>query len=470
MKRKTKIVCTLGPSTDSEQAIEALARAGMDVARINFSHSEPARVKHTLKAIRRVSKRLGTPLAVIADLPGPKIRIGEVAPDTQLERGARVVLTAEDRPGGAELLSIPFPGVVSALKPGHRVFLDDGNIELEVVGKRGRTALCRVVVGGPISSHKGVALPKTKLAVRTPTEHDLAWLKFAVENRFDWVAASFVGAAGDVTRLRAAQRPRGALPVIAKIEKRSALECIDEVTEVSDAVMVARGDLGVEIPIERVPLAQKEIITRCRGLGKPVITATQMLDSMTHNRRPTRAEATDVANAVLDGTDAVMLSAETAVGQYPEEAVSTMAAIARAAEASPAFEAVRGTGHLESKETPVTAAIAAATVEIAIRVKAKAIVSFTASGRTARAVSRLRPKARIIAATMTEQVQRVLALSWGVSPVLVPRARNTDEVLAHASGAALESGFVKCGETIVVTAGIPTGVAGSTNLVKVAIV
>jgi pyruvate kinase len=470
MKRKTKIVCTLGPASDSERAISALARAGMDVARINFSHGDPESVRRTLRAVRRVSKGLRFPLGVIGDLPGPKIRLGRVADGTRLRRGQRVVLTASDTLGDAKTLPLPYPGVVSSLRRGHDVFLDDGSICLQVVSRRGDEAVCKVVVGGPISSHKGVAVPDTKVSAKIPTKADLAWIKLAAEHRFDWIAASFVGGPKDIDRVRAAIGPGVSLPIIAKIEKRAALDSIDAIIQAADGIMVARGDLGVEIPIEQVPLAQKDIIARARSAQKPVITATQMLESMTDHRRPTRAEATDVANAVLDGTDAVMLSAETAIGSYPKEAVAMMAAIARTAETAPLYEGIRLDTRPRDPECGTTDAIAGATVEIAARVRAKAIVTFTASGHTAHAVSSLRPAVPIVAATMSESVQRALALSWGISAVLVRKARTTDEVLAWAGDAAETSGFAKTGDTIVITAGVPAGIKGMTNLIKVATV
>ena len=440
----TKIVCTLGPSTDG--VLAALVRAGMSVARVNFSHGT-----HEDHARRIAAVRAHDGVAIVGDLQGPKWRIGEAAID--LSAGDEVVL-------GAGGIPLPHPDLIADVEIGQRLLLDDGNIELRVEGKRAGALVCRTVAGGPLTSRKGVSAPESRLSIACPTEKDLRDAEFAAECGLDYLALSFVRSAADIERLRA----RVDVPIVAKIEKRQALDAFDEILAAADAVMVARGDLGVETPAEEVPIRQKEIILACNRAGKPVITATQMLQSMVASPRPTRAEASDVANAILDGTDAVMLSAETATGAYPVESVATAARIAVNAEA-----------HLESRVGELravddTGAIAEATVEMAAELGARAIVTATMSGHTARMVARYRPRVPILAVTPSEAVRRRLALVWGVRPWAAASIDGTDEMIRAAERAVLDAGLAVAGDRIVLTAGIPFGGAGKTNFLKVHVV
>lgn len=465
--RRTKIVCTIGPAVQSERMLGSLLRAGMDAARLNFSHGDHPSHALAIERLRRLSDAMGRPLAIIQDLAGPKPRIGAFAAGSaELRPGQSFALTSDSAPGDQRRVSVGFAGLLDCLRPGERLLLADGGVELKVLSASRERAETRVVVGGRLSSHQGVNLPDTELPVPAVTDKDLADLDFGIQQGVDWVAMSFVRSPADLEPLRQRMAERGAgIPVIAKIEKREAIERLDEIIEAADGVMVARGDLGLELPLERVPLLQKQIIRRANRAGKPVITATQMLDSMIRSPRPTRAEVTDVANAILDGTDAVMLSGETAIGQYPRQAVRVMARVTAWTERTLDYHRI----HAELMTQPalsVTDAVTAATCEIAMDLNARAVICSTSSGYTAIMISRHRLPIPTVAATASPQVKRRLALAWGVSPLLVPPADDTDQMIAHATAAAVRQGWARQGDLVAFTAGIPPG-AGRTNLIRV---
>lgn len=464
---RTKIVCTIGPASRSPEKLEHLIAAGMNVARLNFSHGSHEEHEEVIVRLREIAARLGRPLAILQDLAGPKIRIGEIATGTvHLQADARFILTTEAVPGDAHRVSITYPALPRDVRPGDTLLLNDGALELSVEETREDEVICRVVVGGPLSSHKGINVPTRSLRVPSITEKDRDDLAFGLERGVDYVALSFVRSSADVLQARRLMAERGRIvPLIAKIEKHEALAHIDEIIEVVDGIMVARGDLGVETPLEKVPLVQKMLIHKCNRAGKPVITATQMLRSMVNNPRPTRAEVTDVANAILDGTDAVMLSEETAVGKYPVEAVQMMVRIAEDAESGFPFSA--WTSRLEPGE-PVSLpeAVSRAACALAENIRARSIITFTQSGSTARLVAKYRPRPPILAPTPLEETYRRLALIWGVIPILSETTQTTDEMMEKAFAAARRAGLVKRGDTVVITAGVPLGIPGTTNLIK----
>ncbi len=468
--RKTKIVCTIGPASRSEAVLAKLMDAGMNVARLNFSHGSHQEHGETIARIRAVAREKGLPIAVLQDLSGPKIRVGNVAAGTVvLQAGQTFTLTVEDVPGDEQRVSVPFHGFPTAVKKGDRILLADGSIELQVVETRRKEVVCEVVVGGELSSKKGINLPGSSLKIKAFTEKDRKDLEFGLEQGVDYVAMSFVRTQGDVLEVKELMTRRGrSVPVIAKIEKHEALDHIDEIIAVVDGIMVARGDLAVETALERVPVVQKELILKCNRAGKPVITATQMLKSMVDNPRPTRAEANDVANAVLDGTDAVMLSEETTVGRYPVEAVRTMARIIEATESS---DMASWHAFQPAFDTPATIqqAVSRGAFEIAKDVAAAAILTPTHSGSTARMVSAFRPGQPIVALSPKENVVRGLNLIWGVYPLLTREYDNALDMEKQIRQAALKSGLVQKGARVVITAGIPVGKAGTTNLIKVEI-
>lgn len=465
--RRTKIICTIGPATQSAETLGNLAKAGMNVARLNFSHGTKEEHAQRIRDIRQVEKDLGMPIAILQDLPGPKIRTGDMVETVDLAPGQRFVFTLRDVPGDMHEVTLPYPELVAQARPDQLIFVADGQLEFKVESVTPTDIITRVVVGGPISGHKGVNMPGAKMSLPSVTESDIVDLQFGIANDVDWVAASFIRCASDLEPVKQVIHGSGKrVLLIAKIEKSEAVEDIDAIIEMADGIMVARGDLGVEMPLEQVPVVQKEIIRKCNDAGKPVITATQMLESMTNNRRPTRAEVTDVANAIFDGTDAVMLSGETAVGLFPIDTVTMMSKIACAAESALDYKTLLQERSATATKT-VTEAIAMATVDIAQDLGAAAIVTPTSSGATARAVSKFRPKAPIIAAAMFPNTYRQLALSWGVYPVLVVPSRNTDDMIDQAVEAATHAGVVREGDTVVLTAGIPAGVPGRTNLIKV---
>jgi pyruvate kinase len=462
--RRTKIVATIGPATSTPEMVTALANAGMDAARLNLSHGTHADHATRARLVRDVQRELGRPLALIADLQGPKIRLGTLIEPRMLEHGVEVVLRPEENTHDGELPLSPAIAL-DVLQPGHDVLIDDGHVRLRVEHVRPGEATCTVVVGGIVSSNKGVNLPGVPLPIPSLTRKDLDDLDFALELGVDFVALSFVRAAADVRDLKARVRESGSgARVIAKIEKAEAIAALDEILDESDAVMVARGDLGVEIGPAEVPLLQKRIIRDALERGKPVITATQMLESMITQPEPTRAEASDVANAILDGTSAVMLSAETATGRYPIQAVETMHSIACAVEPSLGYRHELP----EASDAPtVGQAMSNASCDLAEALGAKAILVPTFTGRTASAVARLRPRRPIVGLTHHPAAVQQMALEWGVTPILIQECANVEELWSVAIRAACESGIVNPGDRIVITAGTSVNIPGTTNVIKV---
>jgi len=471
--RRTRIVATLGPACEDETTLRAVIHAGMDVARVNFSHGTYESHAQRIALVRRLAAEEGRVIAVMQDLSGPKLRVGELQDGrVVLEPGAVVMLTAAEIVGTARRFTVRYPFLAQDVRPGEPILLDDGLLELEVLGVEGAEVRCRVAVGGVLQPRKGVNLPGTRLSTPSITEKDRRDLAFGLEQEVDYVALSFVRAAADVEELKSliADHPGpGRVPVIAKIEKPQALDDLDGIIAAGDGVMVARGDLGVEIPAEQVPGHQKDIIRRCNDQGKPVITATQMLQSMIENPRPTRAEASDVANAILDGSDAVMLSGETAVGRYPVEAVQTMARIAETVERGFPYREWFHRSQAETADT-ITNAIGQATCEIAYELGAAAIITSTQSGFAARMVARHRPAMPIVATTAEPRTWHRLALVWGVVPLLVPHCASTDAMIACGERSALEAGLVQPGDVVVFTAGVPPEVSGRTNMLKVHVI
>ena len=476
--RRTKIVCTIGPSSSSTEALSRLIDAGMDVARLNFSHGSHEDHANVIANIRSLSKEKGRPIALLQDLSGPKVRVGIVPDDgVHLERGGEVVLTLDPPSGEGCQVHLPVPAIFDAVSSGTRLMLDDGLLELEVITARSRELRCKVIVGGVLKSNKGVNVPGVSLPIAAVTDKDYADLLFGISQGVDWVAASFVRSAEDISALRHYCRAKDSnIPLIAKIEKHEAIDNIDSILEIADAIMVARGDLGVEVPIDEVPVIQKMLIAKANRAGKPVITATQMLDSMIRNPRPTRAEVTDVANAIYDGTDAVMLSGETAMGEFPIEAVSMMDKIARHTESAADYRRLQDNKfhdvaghHTESngRSSATTGAIGEATCEIARDLDASAIITATSSGRTAQIVSRYRPHAPIVAATNLATSYNRMALVWGVFPVMVDIVDDADGMMQVCIDAASATGLVKENDRVVLTGGVPVGTTGSTNFIKV---
>ena len=470
MRQRTRIVCTLGPASDSDEVVRAMIRAGMDVARLNFSHGDHPTHAARIERVRRIAKEEKAVVAIMGDLQGPKIRVGDCASGSiQLQAGATFTLTTRAVAGDANQISVDFPDLPEYLKGGERLLLDDGLIELQVVSSSGSNIVTRVVIGGELKPHKGVNLPGVPLKISALTDKDRADLVFAAEQEVDYIALSFVRQPDDVKELKQLLSARGAMiPVIAKIEKREAIDAIDAILDVSDGVMVARGDLGVEAPPEQVPMFQKMIIRKANAVGMPVITATQMLESMIHSPRPTRAEASDVANAILDGTDALMLSGETAVGAYPVQAVQTMERIADAAGSSPQFKPHEH--EISEDGVSVTDAIGNATCEIARRLNARVIITATRSGFSARMISRHRPATPIFAVTTSEKTQRRLALVWGIESALVDETESTDAMIAASLAAAVGRGVAAAGDLAVITAGVPSGIPGTTNMIQVRVI
>ena len=464
---RTKIVCTLGPASNTPERIRDLIQSGLDVARINFSHGTHEQHARVIGDVRRVSAELGRAVAILGDLQGPRIRIGVLPAPRDLAEGEELVLAPEET-ATEEQIPITYPMLADDVTPGKRVLVNDGLIELAVVAIEGRAVRCRVLHGGLLSSNKGMNLPGVRVSAPSLTEKDRADLAFAIEQDLDAIALSFVRVAADIEELRTLV-PKHML-IVAKIEKDVALENIESILRAADAVMVARGDLGVELPFEEVPIAQKRIIATANRLGRPVITATQMLESMINHPRPTRAEASDVANAILDGTDAVMLSAETAAGQYPRMAVEAMRRIILEIEGSPRPPYAQRIEHRAEPPVKTEEAIAAATTAAVRMLQAPLVVVFTKSGFSARIVSSYRPAVPILALTDEERVCRQLSLVWGVIPRLVPTARGYDHMVAMATRDATDLRLANPGDRVVVTAGAPFDVPGTTNLLKVEVV
>lgn len=467
--RKTKIVCTIGPSSESLENTKKLILAGMNVARLNFSHGDFEEHGNRIKNIRQAAKELNKTVAILLDTKGPEIRTGKLAVEPiELVQDEYITLTTEEILGDKDRISITYKDLPNDVEVGSTILIDDGLIGLTVVGIEGTEIKCRIVNGGTIKSKKGVNVPGVAISLPGITEKDANDIVFGIEQDIDFIAASFVRKASDVQEIRdlLAKHNASHIKVISKIENQQGVDNLDEILEASDGLMVARGDLGVEIPAEEVPLVQKRMIEKCNLAGKPVITATQMLDSMQRNPRPTRAEASDVANAIFDGTDAIMLSGETAAGKYPVESVLTMSRIAEKAESALNYREIFLKQRI-AQETTVTEAISQSVAISALDLNAKAIISSTESGLTARVVSKYRPQAPIIAVTTKERTLRQLALTWGVTPIQGKTASSTDEMFEYSLKGGLESGLVKPGDLVVITAGVPLGQSGSTNLVKV---
>ncbi len=466
---RTKIVCTIGPATNSPQMMRSLMQAGMNVARVNFSHGDHTAHSESIATLREVAQQERCLVAIIADLQGPKLRVGEIENEPMpLGKGELVSLAPIPRSSREDLIPVPHPELLRDLTAGQIVLMDDGDLSLIVEGRgEGSGLKARVVAGGSLTSHKGINVPGAELSFSSLTDKDREDAAFALEQGVDYFALSFVRRAADVRELRHFLRREGAEApsIIAKIEKPEALSDFDQILAESDGIMVARGDLGVETPAEEVPFHQKRLIRRCNRAGKPVITATQMLQRMIEHPRPTRAEASDIANAILDGTDAVMLSGETAVGEYPIRAVETMATICANAEAHLPHSRLGECG--ASCYDVTTEAISLSAVEIANEVGARAIVTATMSGTTARMVARHRPSVPIVAVTPSERTLYRLALVWGVIPVEVAEFTTTDEMVETMIEAARRRGLVAWGDSVVLTAGIPFGRGKKTNMLKV---
>jgi pyruvate kinase len=462
--RRTKIVCTIGPASCSDKILAGLIRAGMNVARLNFSHGDHAFHRRLIRKIRRFERKLDRQVAILQDLPGPKIRIGAVAGErVRLQNKQPFVLTTKKIIGTDSAVSVNFAGLTRAVKAGDPILLGDGEIELEALQVGNHEIKCRIVVGGILGSHKGIHFPRTSLNIRALTDADKKDLAFGIKERVDMIALSFVRNAEDVLYARREVRARGAaIPLIAKIEKHEALEHLDGILRNVDGIMVARGDLGLEIAQERIPAMQKMMIREANHLGKPVITATQMLRSMVWNPRPTRAEVADIANAILDGTDALMLSEETAAGDYPLDAVKVMAQVAEETESI-----LEPRQRFAGLKKTVPEAISVGAISLARDLQVKAFLIPTTSGSTARLIARYRPQQPIIAVSPEPQTVKMLCLVWGVSPVPIKGFRSTDEMVRALQKKALESGLVKRGDLVAITAGLPLHQAGTTNMITV---
>ncbi|OKJ08277.1 pyruvate kinase [Kitasatospora sp. CB01950] len=466
--RRAKIVCTLGPAADSYDQIKALVDAGMDIARMNLSHGSHAEHEERYHRVRKASDETGRSVGVLADLQGPKIRLSTFADGpVLLERGDEFTITTDDVPGDREICGTTYRGLAADVSRGERILVDDGRVCLEVTHVEGPRVHCIVIEGGLVSDHKGLNLPGVAVSVPALSDKDVEDLRWALRTGADLIALSFVRSGKDVEEVHRIMAEEGRrIPVIAKIEKPQAVENLDSIVDAFDGLMVARGDLGVELPLEQVPIVQKRAIKLARRNAKPVIVATQMLDSMINASRPTRAEASDVANAVFDGTDAVMLSGETSVGKYPVETVRTMARIVEAAETE---ILTGGLPPLTEKSKPRTqgGAVARAAAEIGDFLDAKYLIAFTQSGDTARRLTRYRSPIPVLAFTYEPAVRSRLALTWGVETFLGPFVTTTDEMVAQVDAQLLSLGRCKRGDIVVITAGSPPGLAGSTNLVRV---
>jgi pyruvate kinase len=466
--RRTKIVATLGPATSSEENIASLVRSGVDVTRFNFSHGDQHMHLKNANVVRDTARELGRNVAILQDIQGPKIRTGEVEGGTELVAGNRVTIAAGDFLGDASRLSTSYDALAEDVRPGHRLLIDDGLIGLRVESIEGRDVVCEVLEGGPVSSHKGLNFPDSNLSIKGLTSKDVEDLRFGIEEiQPDWVAVSFVRTGDEVREVKERIKEFGGnAPVISKIEKHEAIENIEDIIHASDGIMVARGDLAVELSAEQVPIEQKRMVARCRRLGKPVIVATQMLDSMIRNPRPTRAEVSDVANAIFDRADAVMLSGETAVGRYPIQSVEEMERICRAAEGAINY----------GRDIPSSAswgrgdrydAVTHAACELAEDLQTEAILTSTQTGLSCIRVARFRPPNKILAISPIEHTVRMLALVWGVTSILGEQAGSLDDRFARAVDAAKEAGHLQDGDEVILTGGRAGSVPGSTNVVEV---
>lgn len=466
--RRTKIICTLGPATDGEGVLEQLAKEGMDVARFNFSHGTHEEQKARLEVLKEIRERLDMPVAALLDTKGPEIRLctfktGKV----ELVEGQEFLITTDEIVGSEHAVSITYKDLCKDMKPGGSILIDDGLVGLQVEAVEGHTVRCKVVNGGTISDHKGVNLPGVEVNMPFVSKKDKEDILFGIKEGFDFVAASFTRSAEDVKEIRKLLDENGgeSINIIAKIENQQGVDNIDSILAEADGVMIARGDMGVEVPLEEVPVIQKAIIGKVYNSGKQVITATQMLDSMMKNPRPTRAETTDVANAIYQGTSAIMLSGETAAGKYPLEALATMVRIAVRTESDIDYNKLFSIRQKESRPD-MTTAISHATCMTAIDLKAKAIISVSKSGRTARMISKYRPGCMIVGCSPDEHTYRQLNLSWGVLPVRIREEYSMEVLFLHATEAAEKMGYVEKGDAVVLTAGVPLGRSGNTNLIK----
>ncbi len=470
--RKTKIICTLGPSTDDRDILKNMMLAGMNVARINMSHQKHSIHKTRVDMVKELREELNLPVALMLDTKGPEIRLGSFEKGSVfLKEGCKFTLTTDDIIGDDNTVSVTFKKLPNEVNANDKILIDDGLIELKVLSKDEENIYCEVLNGGRVSAHKSVNIPGVSLSLPFISDADKADLRFAVENDFDFIAASFTRTREDIQNLRDYLESLSCknIRIISKIENGQGVKNIDDIIDISDGIMVARGDLGVEVPLQTIPTIQKRIIGRACNAGKDVITATQMLESMVNNPRPTRAEATDVANAVYDGTSAVMLSAETAAGLHPLEALKTMSSIAEYTEQEIDYKRRFELIH-QGQKTDLTSAISHATVTTAHDMDAKAIFTVTESGRTSRAVSRYRPSCPIISGTPDKKAWYQLSISWGITPIIMHEKDNTDELFDQAIDIAKSHSLVSDGDLCVITAGIPLGISGTTNLLKAQVV
>lgn len=471
--RKTKIVCTIGPTSENEEVFKELVLAGLNVARLNFSHGSHEEHEKKINTIKKVREELNKPIAIMLDTKGPEIRTRDFENGrAELHAGQEFTITTRDILGNEQICSVTYENFAKELNVGDTILVDDGLIELFVIKKVDDTDLiCNVKNSGTIKNKKGINVPNVKIQLPALTEKDINDIKFAIKHDLDFIAASFIRKASDVLEIRRILEENNAehISIISKIENREGVDNIDEIINASDGIMVARGDLGVEINLEEVPLVQKNLISKCNLAGKPVITATQMLDSMMRNPRPTRAEVSDVATAIFEGTDAIMLSGETASGSYPIEAVETMSKISVMIEDSLDYRKIL-TNRYDGSNYTITDSIGFATCRTCIDLKAEAIISATSSGYTAVSISKFRPQSPIVAATGSERVMRNLALYWGVYPIKTDKMLTTDDILELSVNRALEENLIKNGDLVIITAGVPVGISGTTNLLKIHVV
>ena len=469
--KRTKIVCTLGPASEKEEVLTELVENGLNVCRFNFSHGSHEEHKGRLDMAKKVREKLNQPVALLLHTKGPEIRTGNFdAPEVLLEEGQTFTVTMKDVLGTKEMCTVSYKSLANDVVAGDTILIDDGLVGLRVNEINGDDIVCTVENSGIVKNHKGVNVPGVKINLPAITEKDVSDIEFGISQGIDYIAASFVRKASDVLAIKEILERNNAtdIQIISKIENQEGVDNLDEILKVSDGIMVARGDLGVEIPTEDIPVVQKMMIKKCNELAKPVITATQMLDSMMRNPRPTRAEVTDVANAIYDGTDAIMLSGETAAGKYPVESVKIMATIAKRTEQTLDYDNLLKKN--SKNNSTVTDAISHATCSTAVDLDASAIITSTSSGHTARMVSKFRPKCPIIATTNDEKIMRRLALTWGVYSVKSSDAKNTDEVIESSIEAAKTANYINNGELVVITAGVPVGISGTTNLIKVHVI
>ncbi len=468
LTRKTKIVCTIGPASETVEKMRELMLAGMNVARFNFSHGTHEEQRVKLERVRQVREELGLPIATLLDTKGPEIRLRDFEGGrAELVSGQRFILTTQEILGNGDRAAITYKNLKNDISAGTTILIDDGLIEMNVEEISGEEIICRVINGGVVSNHKGVNVPGAVLSMPYISDVDREDILFGIEMGYEFLAASFARTKDDILEVRKILKDHGSdMKIIAKIENMQGIENLEEILEVSDGIMVARGDMGVEIPLEEVPILQKKMIHLAKAQGKHVITATQMLESMIKNPRPTRAEATDIANAIYDGTTAIMLSGESAAGKYPVAAVQTMAKIAESAEKDIDYCARTKLAERDDK-ADITTAIAYATCTAAMDLKAAAIITVTMSGFTAEAIARFKPRSQVIGCTTNERVYHQLNLLWGVTPLMLGKESTTDDLFSAAVTEAKKAGCVKQGDTVVITAGVPLGVAGKTNMIHV---